>query len=88
MKTFAILNCTRIRRRYLLASNLRRVFSSVVAGNVKDEGIRAIEKYGHFEIRGEASIMDPMDALLASFVAQKRMKLPGTKYIPPYRIIK
>jgi predicted Rossmann-fold nucleotide-binding protein len=74
--------------RYLLASNLRRVFSSVVAGNVKDEGIRAIEKYGHFEIRGEASIMDPMDSLLASFVAQKRMKLPGTKYIPSYRIIK
>ena len=74
--------------RYLLASNLRRVFSSVVAGNVKDEGIRAIEKYGHFEISGEASIMDPMDSLLASFVAQKRMKLPGTKYIPSYRIIK
>jgi hypothetical protein len=74
--------------RYLLASNLRCVFSSVVAGNVKDEGIRAIEKYGHFEFRGEASIMDPMDLLLASFVAQKRMKLPGTRYIPPYRIIK
>ena len=43
--------------RYLLASNLRRVFSGIVAGNVKDEGIRAIEKYGHFEIRGDASIM-------------------------------
>jgi predicted Rossmann-fold nucleotide-binding protein len=73
---------------YLLASNLRRVFSGIVAGNVKDEGIRAIEKYGHFEIRGDASIMDPMDLLLASFTAQQRMKLPGTKYIPPYRIIK
>ncbi len=74
--------------RYLLASNLRRVFSGIVAGNVKDEGIRAIEQHGHFEIRGEASIMGPMDLLLASFVAQKRMKLPGTKYIPSYRIIK
>ena len=73
---------------YLLASNLRRVFSGIVAGNVKNEGIRAIEKYGHFEIRGDASIMDPMDSLLASFVAQQRMKLPGAKYIPPYRIIK
>jgi predicted Rossmann-fold nucleotide-binding protein len=73
---------------YLLASNLRRVFSGIVAGNVKDEGIRAIEKYGHFEIRGDVSIMDPMDALLASFVAQQRMKLPGTKYIPSYRVIK
>ncbi len=73
---------------YLLASNLRRVFSGIVAGNVKDEGIRAIEKYGQFEIRGDASVMDPMDALLASFVAEQRMKLPGTKYTPPYRIIK
>ena len=73
---------------YLLASNLRRVFSGIVAGNVKDEGIRAIEQYGHFEIRGDVSIVGAMDALLASFVAQQRMKLPGTKYIPPYRIIK
>ena len=74
--------------RHLLASNLRRVFSGIVAGNVKDEGIRAIERYGHFEIRGEASIMEPMDLLLASFVAQKRMKLPGIEYVPSYRIIK
>ncbi len=74
--------------RYLLASNLRRVFSGIVAGNVKDEGIRAVEQYGHFEIRGDAAILDPMDSLLASFVAQKRMKLPGTKYTPSYRIIK
>jgi predicted Rossmann-fold nucleotide-binding protein len=71
-----------------LASNLRRVFSGIVAGNVKDEGIRAIEQYGHFEISGDASIMDPMDSLLTSFVAQERMKLPGNKYIPSYRIIK
>jgi hypothetical protein len=74
--------------RHLLASNLRRVFSSVVAGNVKDEGIRTVEQHGQFEIRGEASIMNPIDSLLASFVEQQRMKLPGTKYIPSYRIIK
>lgn len=71
-----------------LAANLRRMFSGVVAGNVKDEGIRAIEKYGHFEIRGDARIMEPMDALLASFVKQQRMKLPGKEYVPCYRIIK
>lgn len=74
--------------RYLLASNLRRAFSGVVAGNVKDEGIRAVEQYGHLEIRGEAGIMESLDSLLASFVAQQRMKLPGTKYVPPYRIVK
>lgn len=72
---------------HLLAANLRRVFSGIVAGNVKDEGIRAVEKYGHFEIRGDAGIMNLMDTLLASFVAQHRMKLPGKKYVPCYRII-
>jgi predicted Rossmann-fold nucleotide-binding protein len=73
---------------HTLAANLRRAFSGVVAGNVKDEGIRAIEQHGHFEIRGDASIMEPMDALLTSFVEQHRMKLPGKEYIPCYRIIK
>jgi hypothetical protein len=59
-----------------------------VAGNVKDEGIRAIEKHGLFEIRGDADIMDPVDALLTAFVAQQRMKLPGKTYVPCYRIIR
>jgi predicted Rossmann-fold nucleotide-binding protein len=74
--------------KYQLAANLRRMFSGIVAGNVKDEGIRAIEKYGHFEIQGDASIMTPMDSLLASFVDQKRMKLSGKKYEPCYRIVR
>lgn len=74
--------------RHTLAANLRRAFSGIVAGNVKDEGIRAVEENGLFEIRGDASIMEPVDILLASFVEQHRMKLPGTKYEPCYRIIK
>lgn len=74
--------------RHTLAANLRRAFSGIVAGNVKDDGIRAVEEHGLFEIRGDASIMEPVDSLLASFVEQHRMKLPGTKYVPCYRIIK
>ena len=74
--------------RHTLAANLRRAFSGIVAGNVKDDGIRAVEEHGLFEIRGDASIMEPVDVLLASFVEQHRMKLPGTKYVPCYRIIK
>jgi predicted Rossmann-fold nucleotide-binding protein len=73
---------------HLLAANLRRAFSGVVAGNVKAEGIRAIEENGLFEIRGDQSIMDPLDKLLKSFVEQERMKLPGKKYNPCYRVIK
>lgn len=73
---------------HLLAANLRRVFSGIVAGNVKDDGIREIEKHGLFEIHGEACIMDHVDTLLAAYVDQQRMKLPGKKYVPCYRIIK
>jgi hypothetical protein len=74
--------------RHALAANLRRAFSGVVAGNVKDEGIRAIEQHGHFEIQGDADIMGPMDALLSSFVDQHRMKLPGKEYVPCYRVVR
>lgn len=73
--------------KHLLAANLRRAFSGIVAGNVKDSGIRAIEQYGHFEIHGDSQIMSLMDTLLASFVSQHRMKLAGKKYSPCYRII-
>lgn len=70
-----------------LAANMRRAFSGLVAGNVKAEGIREIEKHGVFEIHGEPEIMGPVDALLTSFAAQNRMKLSGKKYNPCYRIV-
>jgi len=73
---------------HLLAAQLRRAFSGIVAGNVKAQGIRAIEQHGLFEIHGDADIMERMDTLLASFVAQHRMKLPGKAYQPCYRIVK
>ncbi|HEX5538748.1 MAG TPA: nucleotide 5'-monophosphate nucleosidase PpnN [Methylophilaceae bacterium] len=72
--------------KHMLAANLRRAFSGIVAGNVKDAGIRAIEEHGKFEIHGDALIMQKMDALLAAFVEQKRMKLTG-QYEPCYRIV-
>jgi hypothetical protein len=31
--------------------------------------------------------MRALDMLLQSFVAQQRMKLPGSKYVPCYRIV-
>lgn len=69
-----------------LAADLRRAFSGIVAGNVKEEGIRAIEKYGRFRIDGEAEIMRALDALLQSFVAQQRMKMSG-EYRPCYEVV-
>ena len=82
------LNLSKDQDRHALAANLRRAFSGVVAGNVKDEGIRAVEQHGDFEIRGDTDILDPLDSLLTSFVGQQRMKLPGKVYQPCYRIIK
>ena len=70
-----------------LAANLRRVFSGIVAGNVKSNGIKAIRDHGPFQLSGDKKIMTLMDKLLASFVSQQRMKLPGSEYIPCYRVI-
>ena len=72
---------------YMLAANLRRAFSGLVAGNVKEEGIRAVEEFGHFEISGDPEIMEKIDKLLKSFAEQQRMKLPGSTYVPCYRIV-
>ncbi|NNE63701.1 MAG: DUF3412 domain-containing protein, partial [Gammaproteobacteria bacterium] len=74
--------------RHQLAANLRRVFSAIVTGNVKEEGIAAIKKNGPFEIRGDRKIMQSLDTLLKSFINDHRMKIPGTKYRPCYRLIK
>ncbi|MCK5725525.1 MAG: LOG family protein [Thiotrichaceae bacterium] len=70
-----------------LAANLRCAFSGIVSGNVKEDGIQAIEEHGLFELSGDPKIMQRMDALLKSFIHQGRMKLPGTTYTPCYKII-
>jgi predicted Rossmann-fold nucleotide-binding protein len=70
-----------------LASNLRRAFSGIVTGNVKEHGIAAIERDGPYELSGDADIMRLLDGLLAAFVAQRRMKLPGSAYRPCYRLV-
>jgi predicted Rossmann-fold nucleotide-binding protein len=69
-----------------LAYNLRRVFSGIVAGNVKANGMQQVKERGPFEINGDSAIMLRMDKLLEAFVAQGRMKLPGQIYVPCYRI--
>jgi len=70
-----------------LAANLRRIFSAIVSGNVKDSGIKAIKEHGKFEISGDKKMMVLIDKLLSSYVEQQRMKLPGSEYIPCYKII-
>jgi pyrimidine/purine-5'-nucleotide nucleosidase len=70
-----------------LAANLRRAFSGIVTGNVKEHGVAAIEREGPYELAGDPQIMQLLDELLTAFVAQQRMKLPGSVYRPCYRLV-
>ncbi|MDY6941524.1 MAG: nucleotide 5'-monophosphate nucleosidase PpnN [Pseudomonadota bacterium] len=69
-----------------VAANLRRAFSGIVAGNVKDYGIRAIAEHGPFQLKGDPELMTPLDRLLSGFVDEQRMRLPGNRYVPCYEI--
>jgi hypothetical protein len=68
-----------------LAVNLRRAFSGIVAGNVREAGIARVEKYGPFELRGDREIIGALGQLLQDFVNDRRMRLTDA-YEPCYRI--
>jgi len=70
-----------------LAANLRRAFSGIVAGNIKESGIRAIEEKGPFQLHGDENLMQMIDRLLISFADQKRMKMPLSNYHACYQIV-
>jgi hypothetical protein len=71
---------------HVLAVNLRRVFSGIVSGNVRDDTMAEIEKLGPFEIRGSRRLMKLLDELLTDFVTHGRMKLASESYAPCYRV--
>ena len=73
---------------HVLAVNLRRAFSGIVSGNVRDDTMAAIEEHGPFEIHGSKRMMQLMDKLLTDFVAHGRMKLAIESYAPCYRIVR
>ena len=81
------LQLQRAQPRHRLAAELRRAFSGIVTGNVKQNGIAAIERLGPYELSGDPEVMRLLDELLAAFVAQRRMKLPGSVYRPCYRLV-
>jgi len=71
-----------------LAANLRRAFSGIVAGNVREKGVALVERHGPFELNGDAAIGAAVDKLLRNFVAERRMKLSDPAgYRPCYRIV-
>jgi pyrimidine/purine-5'-nucleotide nucleosidase len=68
-----------------LAFNLRRAFSGIVAGNVREAGIARVEKHGPFELRGDRELIGALGQLLQDFVKERRMRLTEP-YEPCYRI--
>ena len=72
---------------HMLAANLRRAFSGIVAGHVKPHALNAIEKDGPFKIHGDPTIMKLMNELLQSFIKQHRMKINQENFKPCYEII-
>ena len=85
-QAMAELNLHREQPLHELAADLRRAFSGIVAGNVKEPAMKAIEKNGPFAMSGDPEIMQALDGLLRSFVNQRRMKISGD-YHPCYRVI-
>ena len=86
-KNMAQLDLSKALPAHDLAANLRKAFSGIVAGNIKEQGIQSIEELGPFIINGDPNIMNPMNELLHSFVEQKRMKVAVEKYKPCYELI-
>lgn len=80
------LSLHRDRPAHQLAADLRRAFSGIAAGNVKEQGIQAVEAHGPFEIHADADLLSATDELLQRFVEQRRMKLQG-EYTPCYTLV-
>ena len=85
-ENMAGLNLHRDQPAHQLAAELRKAFSGIVAGNIKDYGVRAVEEHGPFKLKGDADIVALLDRLLRGFVEQGRMKLDGSAYQPCYEL--
>jgi len=84
-ESMAALRLHRDQEGFALARELRKLFSGIVAGNIKQATVARIKRFGPFEITAEPAITAPLDHLLDSFVRQGRMKISGN-YQPCYRV--
>ncbi len=82
----AALRLERSRPRHELTADLRRAFSGLVAGNVKEAGIRQIESRGPYQLHGDAGVISSLGTLLEGFVAEGRMKLDPASYVPCFEL--
>lgn len=85
-ENMASLNLHRDQPDYLLAAELRRALSGIVAGNVKNQTVKAIKQHGPFQLDGDPEVMRSLNKLLTSFVEQNRMKIDQSRYVPCFEL--
>lgn len=79
-EAMAALALHRDQPRHQLIAELRRAFSGIVAGNVKEFGVRAVAANGPYQLHGEPDIVGKLGELLTSFVRDGRMKIDPSSY--------
>jgi predicted Rossmann-fold nucleotide-binding protein len=72
--------------KHQLVAELRRAFSGIVAGNVKEFGVKAVETNGPYQLRGEKQLIAGLTGLLEGFVRDGRMKIDPATYRPCFEV--
>lgn len=85
-ENMAKLNLSKNQEPHLLAANLRRAFSGIVTGNVKEYGIKQIREKGPFKLHGDKEIIDYIGKLMSDFIDQGRILLSQKDYKPCYEL--
>lgn len=85
-ENMAALTLHRDQPRHELIAELRRAFSGIVAGNVKDFGVQAVEAHGPYKLHGEPEVIAGLATLLEGFVRDGRMKIDPSTYRPCFEL--
>lgn len=85
-ESMAALNLSKDQEPYLLAANLRRAFSGIVSGNVKEYGIKQVNEKGPFKLHGDKEMIDYLGKLMTDFINQGRILLSQKDYVPCYEL--
>lgn len=87
-KAMAGLQLHETQPKHELASELRRAFSGIVAGNVKPYGMQQVREHGPYQLSGAPRFLEATDRLLRMLVREQRMKLgeDETEYVPCYTL--
>lgn len=85
-ENMANLNLKRSLPPHLLAAELRKAFSGIVAGNVKAPWMQKVKQHGPYQLHGDKDILMALDTLLRKLIEQGRMKLHG-EYTPSFEIV-